>query len=170
MVYNIADIYRKEHPTDRVHALYLYLEANQDIDEGDTLINLHDPEICSYLKSFSQSEWELFEQRMSSWNEAALFNIADALLSATNEHISVKYLYAKIFLQTENLEGLEYLVQNIHLVSCIPIGECGIDFYQEIKQKIIKLSKHFGSDYSYWLLVLDLKIESEIDHFNSLKS
>jgi hypothetical protein len=158
-----------EQPTNRLHALYLYIEANQDVDEGDAWIHLHDPKICSYLNSFSKSEWEQLEQEMFSWNETILFNLADPLISAKNKHISVEYLYARIFLQAKSLEDLVYLVQNIHLVSYIPIGKCEINFYHEIKHKIIRLSEHFGSDNSYWLEVLDSKIESETDHYNSLE-
>lgn len=160
MAYSLAD-FMKEQPIDRLHALYLYVEANQDVDEGDTWIHHHDLEICTYLNSFSQSEWEQLEQQMFGWTEVILFNLADPLISAKNKHISVEYLYAKIFLQAQNLEDLMYLVQNIHLVSCIPIGKCEINFYHKIKHKIIKLAEHFNSDYSYWLQVLDSKIESE---------
>jgi len=154
-IYNISTI------DDKVEALRLYLEANKYDDEGDAWHSIHYPNIVAFVNQFNKVECDRLLASMRTWGEDLFWHMADPFLDIVNPHINGNLLYIKIFLAATDSETEEYLMNNISVVTLIPIGVEPVEFYYRLKDKVICVSKRLGRNEDFTLTQIEVKIGIE---------
>ncbi len=154
-------MYEIPHHDDKLEALHIYLEANKTDREDSAWYYLHNPNIVDHVNSMSKVDTERLKEELWTWSKVLIARLADPLSETTNADLDGHYLYASIFLFVDDIEVEEYLVDNISIVSSIPVGSHPIEFYYKVRDKIIRLGKLLGKSYAYSLKQIEEKIAVE---------
>jgi hypothetical protein len=149
---------------DKVEAIYLYVKNNLN-DQGDNWENLHGPNLEYYINQLEQNECEKFIAKISIWEEDILYKIADSFLFSKNPNLKSYYLYCLIFIETNDFEKLEYLIQNLTTAfNCLEKINYEINFLAKLKTKIEKLKTQ---EREYINLIDEIEKKIELGKFNS---
>lgn len=148
--------------SNKIKALYLYVEHNVSDREGDSWIYGHDPTIKYHIDDFNKTDCEKLEAEIWTWKEEILVKLADPFLDISNPNLNGFFMYCKIFSTIEDNANEEYLIENITVFNSISKGSVPIDFYYELKNKIGRVNERLNGSYSYALQQIKLKIDAEV--------
>jgi len=143
----------------KVLALHQYLKANEKDTEGDSWIFGHHPIIEKHLITFDSEDTKELEQNILKWNEEQLYDIADPLADTKNPLIDGEKIYGEIFLRIEDFEKLEYLIQNLGIITLNSKNERELEYYSKILDKTILLNTKLGNGYNHLIGIIRDKIE-----------
>lgn len=89
-----------------------YISKNENDDPGSWEYG-HTPYLTNVLSGLNENDSKLFSKQVLTWKEYNLYEIADPIIFCSNKYLESDYLYIQIFSKIENIEYLEYLVQNV---------------------------------------------------------
>lgn len=73
----------------------------------------HTPYLTNVLSNLNEAESKRFSERIFSWSEFHLYELADPIIFCSNKYLNSDFLYITIFIRTKNIEYLDYLVENV---------------------------------------------------------
>ena len=140
-------------------ALRLYLETNKNDDEGDSWIFGHNPRILNFLDTYSVEEYENLKVEIENWNDEILCHLADIIVECSNEIIDGGFIYCKIFTQINDVNNLEYLIENLAAYVYIIKGNYSNDFYAQLLQKTKKINKELNNSFNFTVEQINEKMK-----------
>lgn len=149
----------------KAQVLHGFLEVNRNEEEGDAWIFGLNPPIVEFLNKLNKTECDLVKQQMWNWGDTNLSNLADPILEVKNSHLDSAFIYGKIFLKIQDLESLEYLVENIQVIND-NVKTRPFKFYSDLIYKIEWTANQLGKNYSIYKNHIERKLKKEIESHN----
>lgn len=144
----------------KAQILHGFLEVNRNETEGWSY-GLSQA-VLEYLNRLNKTECELVEKQMWNWGDTNLLNLADPILDVKNENLDSFFLYGKIFIAINDLESLEYLIENTYLINDNSKTR-PFNFYSDLIKKIEWTANKLGKDYSIYKEHITNKLNKEIE-------
>ena len=126
-------------------------------DQCDSWEYEHTPYLEKKLDELIEEEVSEFNLKIWDWPEFHLYTIADPIIFCNNKYLDSSYLYSKIFSQINNMEYLDYLVENlapsIHHGS---LSTWSTDLIVSIKANVLKVIETKGQG---WFKLINETLE-----------
>lgn len=133
-----------EQQLDPITYLKKYIEYHLD-DQGDYWAYMHDPHLTECISSLNEEDSKNFSKVIFEWEEEIRNKLADPILFGENKFIDQTFLYYELFSTMDDLEKIEYFVENMIIyIPDFPLEKwmlCDLDFIQALKHNIERASE-----------------------------